>query len=182
MQRGFPILPNEILNSYRVFISGGSINTVKKNRVVLKNSARVFHPSEVIPIECLRVRTTKGRHLGTCLGISLADNPVMLISEKLSREMVGFFTNATVEKQIMTDISDSVIGSIGVDLRDSLCPHNILKTLIVGRKIQTLAEYGQFLSKMVVTGIDLSRIQVVEKGTVYITTMDTFSNPNIFGE
>ena len=32
-----------------------------------------------------------------------------------------------------------------------------------------------------VTGIDLSRIQVVEKGTVYISTLDTFSNPNIFG-
>jgi len=182
LQRGFPILPNEILNSYRVFISGGAINSIKKNKVILKNSARVFNPSEVIPIECLRVRTTNGRHLGTCLGISLSDNPVLLISEKLSREMVGLFTNATVEKQIMTDISDSVIGSIGVDLRDSLCPHNILKTLIVGRKIQTLAEYGHYLSKMIVTGIDLSRIQVVEKGTVYITAMEKFSNPNIFGE
>ncbi len=182
LQRGFPILPNEILNSYRVFVSGGAINSIKKNKVILKNSARVFNPSEVIPIECLRVRTTNGRHLGTCLGISLSDNPVLLISEKLSREMVGLFTNATVEKQIMTDISDSVIGSIGVDLRDSLCPHNILKTLIVGRKIQTLAEYGHYLSKMIVTGIDLSRIQVVEKGTVYITAMEKFSNPNIFGE
>lgn len=182
LQRGFPILPNEILNSYRVFISGGSINSIKRNKVILKNSARVFHPSEVIPIECLRVRTTNGRHLGTCLGISLSDKPVLLISEKLSREMVGLFTNATIEKQIMNDISDSVIGSIGVELRDSLCPHNILKTLIVGRKIQTLAEYGHYLSKMIVTGIDLSRIQVVEKGTVYITAMEVFSNPNIFGE
>ena len=182
MQRGFPILPNEILNSYRVFVSGGSIDTVKKNKIVLKNTSRVFHPSEVIPIDCLRVRTSKGRHLGTCLGVSLADKPVILISERLSKEIVTLFTNATVEKQIMTDISDSVIGSIGVDLRDSLCPHNILKTLIVGRKIQTLAEYGQYLSKMSVTGIDLSRIQVVEKGTVYIKAMDTFSNPNIFGE
>ncbi len=182
LQRGFPILPNEILNSYRVFISGGSINSIKRNNVTLKNSARIFHPSEVIPIECLRVRTTNGRHLGTCLGISLSDKPVLLISEKLSREMVALFTNATVEKQIMTDISDSVIGSIGVELRDSLCPHNILKTLIVGRKIQTLTEYGHYLSKMIVTGIDLSRIQVVEKGTVYITAMEVFSNPNIFGQ
>ncbi len=182
LQRGFPILPHEILNSYRVFISGGSINSIKRNKVTLKNSARVFHPSEVIPIECLRVRTTNGRHLGTCLGISLSDKPVLLISEKLSREMVGLFTNATVEKQIMTDISDSVIGSIGVELRDSLCPHNILKTLVVGRKIQTLAEYGHYLSKMIVTGIDLSRIQVVEKGTVYITATEIFSNPNIFGQ
>ncbi|MFW9923359.1 MAG: hypothetical protein ACFFDW_08760 [Candidatus Thorarchaeota archaeon] len=180
LKRGFPILPNEILNSYRAFISGGSIDVIKRSKVVLKNSARVFHPSEVIPIECLRVRSTQGRHLGTCLGVSLAEKPVILISERLSRDIVQLFSTATVEKQIMTDISDSVIGSIGVDLRDSLCPNNVLKTLIVGRKIQSLSEYGMFLSKMNVTGIDISRIQVVEKGTIYVATLETFTKSNIF--
>ncbi|HUU77901.1 MAG TPA: hypothetical protein VMX55_06110 [candidate division Zixibacteria bacterium] len=180
LQRGFPILPNEILNSFRMFISGGSIDEIKRNNVILKNSARIFHPSEIIPIECLRIRSTQGRHIGTCIGVSLSDKPVLLVSERLSRDIVALFSDANIEKQIMSDISDSVMGSIGVDLRDSLCPHNILKTLIVGRKIQTLAEYGKFLSKLNVSGIDLSRIQVVEKGTVYIATLDTFVNSNIF--
>ena len=146
----------------------------------MKNSARIFVPSEVIPIECLRIRSNQGRHIGTCIGVSLSDKPVLLVSERLSRDIVAMFSRATVEKQIMSDISDSVMGSIGVDLRDSLCPHNILKTLIVGRKIQTLEDYGRFLSKLNVSGIDLSRIQVVEKGTIYISTLDTFINPNIF--
>ena len=180
LNRGFPILPNEILNSFRVFISGGSIESIKKDKIYLKNSARIFVPSEVIPIECLRIRSNQGRHIGTCIGVSLSDKPVLLVSERLSRDIVAMFSRATVEKQIMSDISDSVMGSIGVDLRDSLCPHNILKTLIVGRKIQTLEDYGRFLSKLNVSGIDLSRIQVVEKGTIYISTLDTFINPNIF--
>jgi len=172
LNRGFPILPNEILNSFRIFVSGGSIDKVTKKKVILRNSSRTFRPSEIFPLECLRVRTTSGRHVGTCLGLSLSDHPVMLVSEKLSREIVVLFSNATVEKEIMSDISQSVIGTIGVDLKDSLCSHNILKTLIVGRKVQSLADYGKLLSRMNVTGFDLSTIQVVEKGTIFTKTHD----------
>jgi len=172
LNRGFPILPNEILNSFRIFVSGGSIDKVTKRRVILRNSSRTFRPSEIFPLECLRVRTTSGRHVGTCLGLSLSDHPVILVSEKLSREIVVLFSNATVEKEIMSDISQSVIGTIGVDLKDSLCSHNILKTLIVGRKVQSLADYGKLLSRMNVTGFDLSTIQVVEKGTIFTKTHD----------
>ncbi|MCE7744086.1 MAG: hypothetical protein GPJ52_03005 [Candidatus Heimdallarchaeota archaeon] len=170
LNRGFPILPNEILNSFRLFVSGGSIDKVTKSKVILRNSSRTFRPSEIFPLECLRVRTTSGRHMGTCLGLSLSDHPVILVSEKLSREIVVLFSNATVEKEIMSDISHSVMGTIGVDLKDSLCSHNILKTLIVGRKVQSLADYGKLLSRMNVTGYDLSTIQVVEKGTIFTKT------------
>ncbi len=172
LNRGFPILPNEILNSFRIFISGGSIDKITKNKVILRNSSRTFRPSEIFPLECLRVRTLSGRHIGTCLGLSLSDHPVILVSEKLSREIVVLFSNATVEKEIMSDISQSVMGTIGVDLKDSLCSHNILKTLIVGRKVQSLADYGKLLSRMNVTGFDLSTIQVVEKGTIFTKTHD----------
>ncbi len=181
LNRGFPILPNEILNTFRVFVSGGSVDKIGKKSVILRNSSRVFYPSEIFPIECLRVRTTNGRHIGTCLGLSLSDNPVLLVSEKLSREVVVLFTNATVEKEVMSDISQSVMGSIGVELKDSLCTHNILKSLISGRKIQTIAEYGKFLSMMNVTGIDLSEIQVVEKGTIFVISPDA-PRSNIFQE
>ncbi len=172
LNRGFPILPNEILNSFRIFVSGGSIDKITKNKVILRNSSRTFRPPEIFPLECLRVRTISGRHMGTCLGLSLSDHPVMLVSEKLSREIVVLFSNATVEKEIMSDISHSVMGTIGVDLKDSLCSHNILKTLIVGRKVQSLADYGKLLSRMNVTGFDLSTIQVVEKGTIFTETHD----------
>ena len=73
----------------------------------------------------------------------------------------------------MSDISHSVMGTIGVDLKDSLCSHNILKTLIVGRKVQSLADYGKLLSRMNVTGFDLSTIQVVEKGTIFTKTHES---------
>ncbi|MGC9779670.1 MAG: hypothetical protein HZR80_10550 [Candidatus Heimdallarchaeota archaeon] len=179
LNRGFPILPNEILNTFRVFVSGGSVDKIGKKSVILRNSSRVFYPSEIFPIECLRVRTTNGRHIGTCLGLSLSDNPVLLVSEKLSREVVVLFTNATVEKEVISDISQSVTGSIGVELKDSLCTHNIFKSLISGRKIQTLAEYGKFLSMMNVTGIDLSEMQVVEKGTIFVISPDA-PGSNIF--
>lgn len=179
LNRGFPILPNEILNSYRIFVSGGSIDKVTKKKVILRNSSRTFRPSEIFPLECLRVRTISGKHMGTCLGLSLSDHPVMLVSEKLSREIVVLFSNATVEKEIMSDISHSVMGTIGVDLKDSLCSHNILKTLIVGRKVQSLADYGRLLSRMNVTGFDLSTIQVVEKGTIFTKTHDVPAQ-NIF--
>jgi hypothetical protein len=172
LNRGFPILPNEILNSFRFFISSGSVDKITKNKVILRNSSRTFHPSEIFPLECLRVRTTSGRHIGTCLGLSLSDHPVILVSEKLSREIVVLFSNATVEKEIMSDISQSVMGTIGVDLKDSLCSHNILKTLIVGRKVQSLADYGKLLSRMNVTGLDLSTIRVVEKGTIFTKIHD----------
>ncbi|NHK29959.1 MAG: hypothetical protein FK730_01315 [Asgard group archaeon] len=179
LSRGFPILPNEILNSFRLFVSGGSIEKTTKKKVTLKNTSRIFQPSEIYPLDCLRVRSINGRHLGTCLGLSLSDNPVLLISEKLSREIIALFTNATLEKEIMNDISKSVTGTIGVGLKDSLCIHNILKTLIVGKKIQTLAEYGTYLSHMNVTGIDLADIQVVEQGTIYIKAYESPAT-NIF--
>ena len=181
LNRGFPILPNEILNSFRIFVSGGSIDKITKKKVILRNSSRTFRPSEIFPLECLRVRMTSGRHMGTCLGLSLSDHPVMLVSEKLSREIVVLFSNATVEKEIMSDISQSVMGTIGVDLKDSLCSHNILKTLIVGRKVQSLADYGKLLSRMNVTGFDLSTIQVVEKGTIFTKTHDV-PEQNMFSD
>ncbi|MBN1328229.1 MAG: hypothetical protein JXA54_02035 [Candidatus Heimdallarchaeota archaeon] len=182
LRRGFPILPNEILNSYRAFISGGAIEKIAKNRIVLKNSSRVFYPSEILPMDCLRVREMNGRHLGTCLGISLSENPVLLVSEKLSREIVILFTNATFEKDVMNDISQSVMGTIGVDFKDSLCTHNILKSLIIGKKIQTLEEYGKYLSKMNITGLDISNIQVVEKGTIYMKSLEKSLASNIFND
>lgn len=181
LRRGLPILPHEILNSFRLFISGGSIEKTTKKKVVLKNTSRIFQHSEIYPLDCLRVRSINGRHLGTCLGLSLSDNPVMLISEKLSREIIILFTNATLEKDIMSDISQSVTGTIGVGLKDSLCIHNILKTLIVGKKVQSLAEYGTYLSHMNVTGIDLSDIQVVEQGTIFIKAYESPAT-NIFEE
>ncbi|MHA1220287.1 MAG: hypothetical protein ACTSQB_00995, partial [Candidatus Heimdallarchaeota archaeon] len=178
---GFPILPNEILNSYRVFISGGSIEKTTKKKVILRNVSRIFNPSEVFPLNCLRVRKTNGRHLGTVLGLSLSENPVMLVSERLSREIVMLFTNATLEKEVMNDISQSVMGTIGVDFKDSLCTHNILKSLIVGKKIQSLGDYGKYLSKMNVNGLNISDIQIVEKGTIYLKSDDA-PTTNIFSE
>ncbi|NHJ85788.1 MAG: hypothetical protein FK734_10020, partial [Asgard group archaeon] len=56
LSRGFPILPNEILNSFRAFVSGGSIDKISKSKTYLKNSSRIFNPTEILPIECLRVR------------------------------------------------------------------------------------------------------------------------------
>ena len=180
LNRGFPILPHEILNSYRVFVTFGAVEEINKKKTILKNSSRVFSTNEVIPLDCLRVRSNNGRHLGTCLGVSLSNNPVMLVSEKLSREIVALFSTATVEKEVMSDISQSVIGTIGVDLKDSLCSHNILKSLIASRKIQTLAEYGKYLSYISVTGIDISRIQVVEQGTIFVETQEAARSTNIF--
>jgi hypothetical protein len=174
LNRGFPILPNEILNSFRVFVSGGSIKEVTKRKIMLKTTSRVFHPSEVFPLECLRIRTMQGKHIGTSIGISLSNKPVILVSEKLSREIVAMFTDATIEKQAMEDISQAVRGSIGVDIKDSLCVHNIMKTLIATRKIQHLTEYGKYLSKMNVTGIDLSKIQVVERGTIFLKVPQSY--------
>ncbi|HUT82967.1 MAG TPA: hypothetical protein VMZ29_17355 [Candidatus Bathyarchaeia archaeon] len=182
LRRGFPILPNEILNSYRIFISGGSIEKISKNRIILKNSSRVFYPSEILPMDCLRVREMNGRHLGTCLGISLSENPVLLVSEKLSREIVILFTDATLEKDVMNDISQSVIGTIGVDFKDSLCTHNIIKSLIIGKKIQTLGDYGKYLTKMNITGLNISDIQIVEKGTIYMKSVDRPTASNIFND
>jgi hypothetical protein len=118
--------------------------------------------------------------MGTCLGLSLSDNPVILVSEKLSREIIALFTTETVEKDIMNDISRSVTGTIGVEMKDSLCIHNILKTLIVGKKISTLAEYGSILPKLSVTGIDLSDIQVVEKGTIFIRAHEEMPTSSMF--
>jgi len=80
----------------------------------------------------------------------------------------------------MSDISQSVMGSIGTDLKDSLCSHNILKSLIASRKIQSLGEYGKYLSLMTVTGIDISRIQVVEKGTIFVESQEIIQSTNIF--
>ncbi|MHA1922186.1 MAG: hypothetical protein ACTSVP_03900 [Candidatus Heimdallarchaeota archaeon] len=180
LNRGFPILPHEILNSYRIFVTFGAVEEISRKKTILKNSSRIFNPSEVIPLDCLRVRSKGGRHLGTCLGVSLGNNPVMLVSEKLSREVVALFSTATVEKEVMSDISQSVMGSIGTDLKDSLCSHNILKSLIASRKIQSLGEYGKYLSLMTVTGIDISRIQVVEKGTIFVESQETTQSTNIF--
>ncbi|NHJ87446.1 MAG: hypothetical protein FK734_18430 [Asgard group archaeon] len=133
-------------------------------------------------MDCLRVREMNGRHLGTCLGISLSENPVILVSEKLSREIVILFTNATVEKEVMNDISQSVMGTIGVDFKDSLCTHNILKSLIIGKKIQSLEEYGKYLSKMNISGLDISDIQVVEKGTIFMKSLEGQTTSNIFND
>jgi len=179
LQRGFPILPHEILNSFRVFVSGGAIEKHTKRKIILKNATRIFHPGEIYPLACLRVREITGRHLGMSLGISLSDKPVLLISEKLSREIAVLFTNATVEKEVMDDISKSVMGTIGVDFKDSLCTHNILKSLIVGKKISSLQEYGKYLTLMNVSGIDLDDIQVVEKGTIFVKTKEEITQ-NIF--
>ena len=82
----------------------------------------------------------------------------------------------------MSDISQSVIGTIGVDLKDSLCSHNILKSLIASRKIQSLAEYGKYLSLMTVNGIDISRIQVVENGTIFVESQEATQRQNIFSD
>ncbi|MHA1306239.1 MAG: hypothetical protein ACTSSB_01670 [Candidatus Heimdallarchaeota archaeon] len=182
LNRGFPILPHEILNSYRVFITFGAVEEISKKKTILKNSSRIFAPSEVVPLDCLRVRSKNGRHLGTCLGVSLSNNPVMLISEKLSREIVALYSTATVEKEVMSDISSSVMGTIGVDMKDSLCSHNILRSLIASRKIQSLGEYGKYLSLMTVTGIDISRIQVVEKGTIFVESQEASHTTNIFSD
>ncbi|MCF2144012.1 MAG: hypothetical protein K9W42_09945 [Candidatus Heimdallarchaeota archaeon] len=179
LQRCFPILPHEILNSFRMFVSGGAIEKQTKSKVILRNASRLFHPSEVYPLACLRVRGLSGRHLGMSLGISLSDKPVLLISEKLSREIAMLFTNATVEKEVMDDISKSVMGAIGVNFKDSLCTHNILKSLIVGKKVTSLQEYGKYLTQMNVTGIDLSEIKVVEKGTIFVQEKEDISQ-NIF--
>ncbi|MEA2070089.1 MAG: hypothetical protein U9O98_02250, partial [Asgard group archaeon] len=184
LRRGFPILPNEILNSFRIFASAGSLEKINKKEVIFRNSTRLFHPSEIFPLKCLRIRNLNGKHIGTCIGISLSDKPVLLISEKLSRDVVKLFSSKKVEREIMNDISESVIGTLGVDVKDSLCTHNILKTLIVTKKIQTLEEYGKILSKLSVTGISLSQIAIVEKGTVYIKDSITqkSSTGNIFDQ
>ena len=120
-----------------------------------------------------------GRHMGTCLGISLSDHPVILVSERLSREIVLLFTDATIEKEVMNDISKSIMGTIGVEFKDSLCTHNILKSLIVGKRMQSLQEYGKCLTKMNIFGLLISDIQVVEKGTIFLTSEEQ-STSNIF--
>ncbi|MHA1655951.1 MAG: hypothetical protein ACTSWT_05455, partial [Candidatus Heimdallarchaeota archaeon] len=57
--------------------------------------------------------------------------------------------------------------------------HNILKSLIVGKKVTSLQEYGKYLTQMNVTGIDLSEIKVVEKGTIFVQEKEDISQ-NIF--
>ncbi|MBD3190697.1 MAG: hypothetical protein GF308_08630 [Candidatus Heimdallarchaeota archaeon] len=166
--RGYPILPHEIVNSFKILVSFGSIANITKNKTILKHSARIFRSNEILPIECLRVRNMQGKHLGRCIGVSLSDKPVILVSEQISREIASLFTDVKLEKDIMSDISQSVMGVLGVDLQDSLCPHNVLKTLISIRKIESLETYGKFLGKMAVNGIPLSQMQLVEKGTIYI--------------
>jgi hypothetical protein len=168
LQRGFPILPNEILNSFRILVSMGTIDEINTKKVTLRTASRIINPYEVFPFTCMHVKSVTGRHLGLCLGVSLSNNPAILISEQISRKIVSLFTDKKQEKEAMAEISQTVKGTLGVSLQESLCSHNILKTLIVSRKIQNLEDYSKYLSWMAVNGLSLSKIVRIEKGLIYI--------------